>query len=570
MMDVQRAAVIQIGDLLMGGTEAVRIQSMTNTPTMDTLATVEQTERLVRCGCEMVRITARNTTEAANLSNIRKELYRRGCRVPLIADIHFNPEAALTAARIVEKVRINPGNYCDRPKKGRTFSAAEYDSELERIAERLQPLITVCSEEGTAIRVGTNHGSLSQRILDRYGNTAEGMVESAMEFVRIIHGMGFRKLVLSMKSSDIRIMLESCRLLFARMRHEGFAYPLHLGVTEAGAGEDGIIRSACGMGPLLADGIGDTIRVSLTGDPETEIPVACKLAELFAGQRENPLDQALLNYKEYRPKESFAVKVIGPQEYPVSAEDWRVLRSNGKTLIAEAASDQPQEYPVFSGFQEYHNDSCPKSRMVFIDTRNDIQQVLENCEHLNSQVSLIVDAGAQGASAFMNKISEKKNDASLVLRLDAETRQSDDARIYLAAKSSCILEKWRMHALWFESSDPKIAYESALSILQSYGIRRSRAEFISCPSCGRTEFNISAVLDEVKQKCSHLKHLKIAVMGCIVNGPGEMSDADYGCVGMGNEEVALYRHGEIVKKHVSRDLCVEELITIIKNDGNWV
>lgn len=529
--------VVMIGGLPLGGTFPVRIQSMTNTPTMDTVSTVRQTERMVQAGCELVRITARNVAEARNLAEIKKELHSKGITVPLIADIHYNPEAALVAAEIVEKVRINPGNYVDRPPEGKevkAYSEAEYKAELNRIAERLHPLVSVCMREGTAIRVGTNHGSLSQRILDRFGNTPAGMVESALEFVRILSGMGFEKLVLSMKASDINVMMKSCRLLVAGMNAEGFAFPLHLGVTEAGAGEDGILRSACGIGPLLAEGLGDTIRVSLTGPPESELPAARQLVELYAKQRTQPFDSLCPEgLSEGVPaKPALITQWEGVSEaqdlyLPSGMADERVLEVTGSELRSH-----PERIRNFPGI-------------------------------------LVLNAREAGVREDYRLLRTEKISGKIALRVDASDLPAADAGIFLAAKSSEFLECRGIDYLWCHSPRIQESYQMAQSVLQSHGLRRTRAEFISCPSCGRTEFDIEKVLNEVKTATSHLTHLKIAVMGCIVNGPGEMADADYGCVGMGKKKVVLYKSGKAVERDIPEEEVSARLCALIKRSGDW-
>lgn len=539
MKPVFIAETVEIGGLPLGGLHPVRIQSMTNTPTKDTLSTVRQVERLVQAGCEMVRITARNIAEAKNLKAIRDELHGRGVRVPLIADIHFNPEAALVAAQIVDKVRINPGNYVDRPTNSsaqQTWTEAGYRQELERISERLDPLVRLCKAEGTAIRVGTNHGSLSRRVLDRFGNTAEGMVESAMEFVRILHGMDFSKLVLSMKSSDIRVMQRSYRLLVERMQMEGFSYPLHLGVTEAGAGDDGIIKSACGMGPLLAYGIGDTLRVSLTGDPESEIPAAKALVDLYR-ESKNRLSE------------------------PADATHMEDTMPAGRPALLSATS-------VLPGSEDLSL-TAPEVISALRDVTKESAESLQCIKDDPGAGRLVVDAMDPASRLVFDQIRGARFSGRRVVRVTVLTQNPLTTRVVWACRAAEFLERGGVDYLWLEGPDAEEAYQTGLDILQAWGFRRSKAEFVSCPSCGRTEFDIEKVLQQVKQATSHLTKLKIAVMGCVVNGPGEMLGADYGCVGMGKGQVVLYKAGEMMQGHVPEQEAAAALCRLIRESGDW-
>ncbi|MCF6171912.1 MAG: (E)-4-hydroxy-3-methylbut-2-enyl-diphosphate synthase [Bacteroidales bacterium] len=457
--------VVHIGDLALGGNHPVRIQSMVNTPTLDTAATVAQCIRLVEAGCEMVRITAPGIREAENLANIKRELRKKGLKVPLIADIHFNPKAAEVAAQIVEKVRINPGNYIDRRHGKADFSEAEYRREQEKIAERLSPLLAICKTNGTAIRIGTNYGSLSERILAKYGNTPQGMVESAMEFVHVCRDFGFQNLVLSMKASRVKIMMEANYLLVERMIESGYYLPIHLGLTEAGSGEEARVKSAAGIGSLLASGIGNTIRVSLAEAPEAELPLARQLVKFYARNAMCfPKQQARLS----RFFSEQGLEVLKMQ-YPGLAFDELLIRSAVDFTL-----------------------SHQKSRAGGI--------LITNCQ------------------------------------------QTDDSR----------LTRLGQH------------------ILQALGIRHFRGEFIACPSCGRTQFNLIEELEKVKRQTSHLKDLSIAVMGCIVNGPGEMAEADYGYVGAGPGKVTIYKGKTAVLKNIEANRAVHALIKLIKTEGDWV
>jgi len=461
---LQASRIVQIGNLTIGGNHPVRIQSMTNTNTMDTAATVAQCIRLHEAGCEMVRITAPGIQEAENLYHIKKELNKQGIQIPIIADIHFNPKAAEIAAQIVEKVRINPGNYVDRNRGKVDYSDKEYQLELEKIAKRLNPLLSICKANGTTIRIGTNYGSLSERILAKYGNTPKGMVESAMEFVQICKDFGFQNLILSMKASRVKIMIEANKLLVEHLTKSGNYYPLHLGVTEAGNGDEARIKSAAGIGSLLASGIGDTIRVSLAEEPEAEIPVAKKLVNYYA-RNGNAVHQN-------KPK----ISIIGKNDPPVSKMQYAGIPFD--ELLIRSAVD----------FTLQHQET-------------DVRDIL------------ITNQG-----------------------------QTDNAHLETLGQN----------------------------ILQALGIRHFKTEFIACPSCGRTQFNLISALEKVKKHTSHLENLTIAVMGCIVNGPGEMADADYGYVGVGPGKVTIYKGSSPILKNITEQDAVQALIDLIKKEGDWV
>jgi len=489
---------------------------MTNTDTMDLASTLNQCSLLIEAGCELIRITAQGLREAKQLEEIKNELIKRGHEVPLIADIHFNPKAAELAAGIVEKVRINPGNYVDRKGSApKVYSDSEYREELERIAERIQPLISICKKNNTAIRIGVNHGSLSERVMNRYGDTPAGMVESAIEFASICAQLGFEKLVLSMKSSDVKQMIYANRLLVQRMISEGMDFPIHLGVTEAGDGEDGRIKSAAGIGALLADGIGDTIRVSLTEDPVAEIPVAMMISSQFAERRK----AGDVNDKT----DVFSL----PTSYK------RHLKDSFQGIGAEYV-------PVVSG-----------------ELTDDIIR--------SGQVNII-----QAETTPL--LEEVKNDCRpLILKINEGGRSIDEIII----NSSSILSKLMVDGygdgIWIDAGvDPVHLNEIELGILQALHLRISKTEYIACPSCGRTQFNLLEVLDKIRQKTAHLKGLKIGVMGCIVNGPGEMADAHYGYVGSGNGKITLYKGKEVIMKNIDENLALDTLISLIKENGDWI
>ncbi|MDR0603032.1 MAG: (E)-4-hydroxy-3-methylbut-2-enyl-diphosphate synthase [Bacteroidales bacterium] len=532
---------VTVGDIPMGSDYPIRIQSMTNTNTLDTKTCVEQSIRLANAGCEYVRIAAQGILEAENLRDIKKMLYKQGYRIPLIADVHFNPKVALLAAEIVEKVRINPGNYADKKQfKQLSYTEKEYEEELERIANRLHPLLRQCTQNGTALRIGTNHGSLSDRIISRYGNSPQGMAISAMEYVRICHDFGFHNLVLSMKASDIRITIQSVRLLASMLEEKQWHYPLHLGVTEAGNGEYGRIKSATGIGVLLQDGLGDTLRVSLTENPENELPLASMLATLFTENKTNiPSSQQKPNYNPYHyvKRESKALNSIGGDNKPV-------IFSPVKNR--EITDKHPQE-------EHFHVIHTPEAFFP------------NNC-------ILLADSDDDFPIIHWRKLYTKSFDNPVVFK--RTYKESNWERFYIRASidMAVLAIDGLADGIWIENIHFPAAqcYQLSLDIVQVCGLRYSKAEFISCPSCGRTQYNIETFLNIIKEKTSHLKGLKIAVMGCIVNGPGEMSDADYGFVGSGKGKITLYKGKHPVYRNLNENNAVEMLIQLIKDNGDWV
>ncbi len=503
--DFYTSAPIYIGDVPLGGGNPVRLQSMTSTDTLDTASSVAQCIRIIEAGADYVRLTAQGIREAENLSIIKTHLRDAGFRTPLIADIHFNPEAAEVAARLVEKVRINPGNYADKRASFTRIelSEKEYLEELERIHKRLLPLIKICHYHGTAIRVGVNHGSLSDRIMTRYGNTPQGMTVSAMEFIKIFRAENFHNLVLSMKSSDTAIMVDATRRLVRSMMAEGFSYPLHLGVTEAGEGEDGRIRSAAGIGALLSEGIGDTIRVSLSEDPEKEIPVAKEILKFLTGTEGRVMTPAARI--EFRVHDSFYRPEV------LAYKNGNFITEGGSLYNGEITEATREHQPCFSA---PHNDK------------------------------IIVH------SAFSEDDTEK-------LAIDAATLLG---RYFISGQADgiCITNKGKVQGKKLE--------ELCFSILQATEARITRTRYISCPTCGRTKFNLQEAVAEVKSITSHFKGLKIAVMGCIVNGPGEMAGADYGYVGAANGKVHIYRGTIPVLKNVPQKSAAAELLRLIESD----
>jgi (E)-4-hydroxy-3-methylbut-2-enyl-diphosphate synthase len=500
-----KSSEVFVGNLPLGGSHPVRIQSMTNTDTLDTRASVDQCIRIIEAGADLVRLTAQGVREAENLANIKKELRNAGFQTPMVADIHFNPAAAETAARIVEKVRINPGNYADKRASfiKTEYSESEYREEIERIHARLLPLINICRENKTVIRVGINHGSLSDRIMTRYGNTPAGMVASAMEFIRIFRAENFNDLVLSMKSSDTVVLLESNRLLVTEMQKEGVAFPIHLGVTEAGEGEEGSIRSAAGIGALLAEGIGDTIRVSLTGDPEQEIPVAREILRFIVGESGRPVEPA--PYLGFRSAETLYRPEV------VTCEHGNLISENGTPFSGEVITFNASNPPLFKD-----------------DLKTGI--VLNPIFDEDDPVKLAIDAATLLGRYFILK---------------------QPGGICITNRGKVKGEKLR---------------EISFAILQATEARITRNRYISCPTCGRTKFNLQEAVQKVKAATSHISGLKIAVMGCIVNGPGEMAGADYGYVGAAEGKVHIYRGMVPVKKNVPERDAVEELLKIIYAD----
>lgn len=570
-----KSKIITIGELSVGGHHPVRVQSMTTTPTMDTEETVAQSIRLIEAGCELVRITAQNRLEAENLHVIKEELHKKGYKVPLIADIHYKPEAAEVAARIVEKVRINPGNYVDR-KRGRiTFSDEDYASELERIRERIKPLILICKEHGTALRIGANHGSLSERILYRYGDTPKGMVESALEFIDICEDLGFRQMILSMKASNVKVMVQANRLLVKRMIETGRNYPVHLGVTEAGDGEDGRIKSAAGIGALLIDGIGDTIRVSLTEEPENEIPVAKILAEKYQ-QRSGLQKQNKINIDGggffdpfvYSRRVSREIFNVGGNRPPV------VLLTDNEKAQSEIRFPKdriPDFFADASDLTFYPTGSEKHVKPVIIDSTKSLQSLDRN----QSQI-LVFDIGCvQSLHEIRDRfriLSENRIENPVILKKNYGSLVLPELIISSAADFGFFLVDGLGDGIWIESeiASPEELASLSFGILQATGSRITKTEFIACPSCGRTLFKIQDTLQKIKKRTSYLKGLKIGVMGCCVNGPGEMADAHYGYVGAGKGKVTLYKGKKIMKTAIPEDDALDELVRLIRENGDWM
>ncbi len=556
-----RTREVTIGNLSMGGNCPVRIQSMTSVPTMDTRLIVKQIIRMIEAGCEYVRITTRNIREAGNLSTIKKELKNRGYDVPLIADVHFNPAIAETAARIVEKVRINPGNYLSEDK---TLFYASDEQVRERIRNRLLPLIRICKTYGAVLRIGSNHGSLSKRMVDKYGDTPMGMVESALEFVRICRLEDFNNLVISMKSSNTRIMIYSNRLLVKCMLEEGMDYPIHLGVTEAGEGEDGRIKSAIGIGTLLGEGIGDTIRVSLTEDPEFEIPVARMILmgssrqsavsswQLAVNSRQSAVSSqrpvlmsetnsgsAISGLIEYQRRETVQVGEIGGGKVPVVATD--------ESLPSHIITVKPDELTKEMIFTL---EKDPGTVLV-------AESKSENC--------------ITGLRDLFKKLADNRCLAPVIIKISYPRMDPQELLIRSSIHFGSLLVDGLGDGIWMEAQGQSKAFIDQLSygILQGSRCCFTKTEFITCPSCGRTLFNIQETVHRVRERMGHLKNLKIAVMGCIVNGPGEMADADYGYVGSGKGKVTLYKGKTIVRHNVDEKDALNALEELIRVNADW-
>jgi len=548
---------VKIGNTPLGGNNPIRIQSMTNTDTLNTEATVAQSIRMIEAGCEYVRITAPGVKEAENLANIKNELWKRGYNTPLIADIHFNPKAAEVAAGIVEKVRINPGNYVDRNTGKFEFNDKEYQEELERISERIFPLIEICKKNQTAIRIGTNHGSLSNRILNRYGDTPNGMAESAMEFIRILNGFGFNNLVLSMKSSNVKVMIASVRLLVSSMKEEAFNFPIHLGVTEAGDAEDGRIKSAAGIGGLLHDGIGDTIRVSLTEDPEFELPVARKILDFYTNIiSENKSETFVFpaNPYQYKRRKSLLINDIGSNQAVKIVGDNKADYSFINNQLINNNSALPIEYLIIDNIENFKKDISHKRLsdkiLVFdLKTQNSFQE-----------------------RKLFSLLNKYQIELPVIIKKIYDISDLEYFQMKAAADLNALLVDGFCDGIWIENSyfDEDMITKTSFNILQACGVRISKTEFISCPSCGRTQFRIMDALKLIKERTSHLKGLKIAVMGCIVNGPGEMADAHYGYVGAGNGRITLYKGKEVVEKNIPENEALDKLIELIKKNGDWI
>ncbi|MFI5144046.1 MAG: (E)-4-hydroxy-3-methylbut-2-enyl-diphosphate synthase [Ignavibacteria bacterium] len=624
-----KTRVVNIGGVPLGGDYPIRVQSMTTTDTMDTNGTIEQSIRIIEAGADYVRITAPSLKDAENLKYIKEGLRKRGYNTPLIADIHFTPNAAEVAAKIVEKVRVNPGNYADR-KKFKIFQYTDemYKQELERISERFSPLVKICKEYGTAMRIGTNHGSLSDRIMNRYGDTPMGMVESAFEFVRICEELDYREIVLSMKSSNVQVMIEAYRLLMMKMEEEGMNYPVHLGVTEAGGGEDGRIKSAAGIGALLEDGIGDTIRVSLTEEPEEEIPVAINLIKRYndrANHKPIPeITENPINPVEYTRRESISVENIGSKhvpvviliadkeilegpsglmesgyEYDMLSDKWKISDAApdylylGKDDISyslpgslkriydyeywKTYEDKKDIFPYFLA-EEYLNTKEKSDRLNFVCVQLEglTKEFIESVRNDNTCVLILNSDNEHGMAEIRRAFIELMNAGikNPVIIYRAYDHFVDDNKfiLYSSTDAGGLLIDGLGDGIWLDSDQVNTGTINSISfgILQATRTRISRTEYIACPSCGRTQFDLQLTTAKIRAKTDHLKGVKIAIMGCIVNGPGEMADADFGYVGSGPGKISLYRGKDVIERGIDEEIAVNKLIELIKKEGMWV
>ena len=628
---------VTCGSVGIGGNNPIRIQSMTTTDTMDTKATVAQSIRMIEAGCELVRITAPSINEAKNLEFIKKELVAAGFQTPLVADIHFTPNAAEYAARIIEKVRVNPGNYADKKKfEEIDYTDSAYEKELERIRNRFTPLVKICKEYGTAMRIGTNHGSLSDRILSRYGDTPLGMVESAFEFLRICEDSNYHNIVISMKASNTQVMVQAYRLLVQKMIETNRNYPLHLGVTEAGDGEDGRIKSAVGIGTLLEDGLGDTIRVSLTEEPEFEMPVAKLLADRYSEQKiklhqsitplETEKEKIILSYNPYDYKKRDSIEVINigghnvPRviadfsskdqitpaslfavgyNYSVPLDKWNISDTACDYIYA---GDNPidfeipgtlgiinnseawkklenplRQFPLFCG-DEFFSSEKHHDTLNFIAVTKEIltPNFILKIKNLKNIV-LVLDTFNPHAMPELRRLfvtlAEHQITIPVILKRNYVDLTEEAFQLGASTEIGALLLDGLGEGIWLKQincTSPKNTNSTAFGILQATRTRISKAEYISCPSCGRTLFDLQETTQSIRERTDHLKGIKIGIMGCIVNGPGEMADADYGYVGVGVGKISLYKGKEVVKKNVPSENAVNELVELIKEHGDWI
>jgi len=650
---------VKVGNLMIGGGHPIRIQTMTTTDTLDTEKTVAQVIRCIEAGAELVRITAPSKTEAENLANIKAALHAKGYTTPLVADIHFTPNAAEIAATIVEKVRVNPGNYVDKKKFEQIeYTDAEYLEEIERIRERFSPLVLICKQHGTAMRIGTNHGSLSDRIMSRYGDTAMGMVESAMEFLRIARSLDYHQIILSMKSSNPLVMVQAYRLLIQQMLNEfKECYPLHLGVTEAGDGEDGRIKSAIGIGTLLEDGIGDTIRVSLTEDPELEIPVCKDLVKRYPANRMKgiqhipTIEKLAYNPFEYKRRATVNNSIIGGKSVPVVLADFRhkaiivpddlisigyqydavtdkwtisdaaadfiyientlldfdlpgTLRVITKPELWETVTDRTKYLPIFD-YKEYLKATRKSAFINFVEVdcfgfKNGIRE--DQLLAIAKDKSVVFCLSSPLAHAMpavrrmLVRMMELNINNPVILTTQSAWTSADEHLIHFATETGALLldgmgdglflgVNKKVHDEFANSTEggkvsgrnylsnhsmEQFLNTTAFGILQATRTRISKTEYISCPSCGRTLFELQETTAKIRSVTSHLKGLKIAIMGCIVNGPGEMADADFGYVGSGVGKITLYKGKEVMKRNIDSAVAVDELIQLLKEHGAWI
>ncbi|MBU8892704.1 MAG: (E)-4-hydroxy-3-methylbut-2-enyl-diphosphate synthase [Bacteroidales bacterium] len=599
---------VQVGNIEIGGNNPIRIQSMTTTNTLNSDDTIEQSLRIIKAGGELVRITAQGVKEAENLENIKKGIREAGFDTPVAADIHFNPKAALTAARLVEKVRINPGNFVDKRNDNSkaVFTDEEYNSELQKIEEKFVPLINICKENKTALRIGVNHGSLSDRIMNRFGDTPEGMVESAMEFLRICIHEDFLNVVISLKSSNTRVMVQANRIMFAQMKKEGMNFPLHLGVTEAGEGEDGRIKSAVGIGTLLADGIGDTIRVSLTEPPENEIPVAQKLVNYIDERTDHKEIKEVslipVDFFEYARRKTTRTLNVGGECLPVVIANSKgsndlqpefiylggnimIDTPNGESnyIVDEEVWEQQvfhneNVFPMYSSFNSLYFSENKSAELNFLKINcTDVND--ENLLKIKDKKNLVLILETSNKNGFADqraaflKLMNAGCDIPAIIKRTYKENNLEDLQLKSACDIGGLFLDGMGDGIWIENKDgidDQEIINTSFGILQASRVRTSKTEYISCPGCGRTLFDLQKTTAEIRERTAHLKNLKIGIMGCIVNGPGEMADADYGYVGAGSGKITLYKNKEVVKKNIPEENAVDELIQLIKDCGDWV
>lgn len=603
----RKSSQTNIGNVPMGADNPIRIQSMTNTNTNDTVASADQVIRIIKAGADYVRLTAQGVREADNLRNIKEIVRSRGYETPLIADIHFNPRAAEAAAKIVEKVRINPGNFVDRVKTFATFEYTdqEYAQEIGKIREKLVPLLNICKEHKTALRLGINHGSLSDRIMSRYGDTPEGMVESCMEFLHICIDENFRNIVISIKASNTVVMTKTVRLLIARMEEEGLNFPLHLGVTEAGDGEDGRIKSAVGIGSLLSDGIGDTIRVSLSEDPEYEVPVAKKLVRYILEKENHPVIIADA-YPAFSPfstqrRQTYAIGNIGGDNAPVVVSDrsggnfefnshflpdyiyvgeqlpTEAPRAIPSIIDADGWIGEKNTYPLFN----IHNYKSLRDnpalikflRLSYPELTTEIISLLKTDKTIVVILTTNHMNGTGEQRAFIHTLMNNGCETPLIIDRQYTENEAEDIQLKAGADFGTIFLDGFGNGIMLQNEgaiSKKDLDAYMFGVLQASRVRTSKTEYISCPSCGRTLFDLQTTIARIKPATAHLKHLKIGIMGCIVNGPGEMADADYGYVGAEKGKVTLYKKQQCIEKNIPSEDAVDRLIQLIKDNGDWI
>ena len=595
----RKTVTVNIGDTPLGSDYPIRVQSMTNTSTNDVEASVEQCLRIAKAGAHYVRLTTQGVREAENLGLIRAEVRKRGCNVPLVADIHFNPRAALAAAQITDKVRINPGNFVDpaRQFKSLSYTDEEYQDELQRIHDALLPFIDLCRRHGTAVRLGVNHGSLSDRIMSRYGNTATGMVESAMEFLRVFVEQKFFDVVISMKASNVVVMVEAVRRMVNAMDCEDMHFPLHLGVTEAGFGEDGRIKSAVGIGALLSQGLGDTIRVSLSEDPELEVPVASKLVEYIASRENHPHINGdyCKGFDPLLPERRMGMNISGMVggKVPVVIASCKPEEINGNRcpdfyysetgaqndtdqFIVPAAiyNGESNSSPLFT-LENWNNEVPAHVKWLEVPAGTPIEKLLflKDCDN----VALIITPDNINVSGCQQALIHSLNEAGITCPVVLHNSYHDSDSEWLQVKSGAdfgaVLLNGMGDGVWLEAPDYNCQGEVvgyAFAILQAARLRTTKTEFISCPGCGRTMFDLQTTVHRVQEATSHLTHLKIGVMGCVVNGPGEMADADYGYVGAAVGRISLYKGKQCIEKNIPEQDAIPRLIALIKENGDWV